>query len=71
MPEFSSAIVCRGNIPVSRTFGLCVKDIHRKKLQAGNCAKECQLNLAKPRKVKQLSKKPIVKSVKHGFLPTH
>lgn len=26
MPEFSSAIVCRGNIPVSRTFGLCVKD---------------------------------------------
>ena len=32
-----------------------VKDIHRKNLQAGNCAKECQLNRAKPREVKDNS----------------
>ena len=40
---------------------LGLKDIHRKNLQAGNCAKEWQLNQRKPKEVKlnsyKLSKK--------------
>ena len=47
MLEFRSAMVCWGNISVS-TFCLLFKDDHRKKLQASNCAEECQLNPAKP-----------------------
>ena len=31
---------------------LGLKDIHRKKIQAGNCAKEWQLNQRKPQEVK-------------------
>ena len=34
---------------------LCLCDSCRKLLQAGNCAKECQLNRAKPQEVKDNS----------------
>ena len=34
-----------------------VKDIHRRNLQAGNCAEECQLNRAKPGELKDNSYK--------------
>ena len=36
------------NTCVSRTF-ICVKNIHKKNIQTGNFAKECQLKQAKPR----------------------
>ena len=43
-----------------------VIDNHSRNLQAGNCAKECQLNHAKPQEIKDnsyiLSKKPTVKA---------
>ena len=38
-------------------FCLCVTDIHRKNLQGGHCAKECQLNREKPGEVKGKSYK--------------
>ena len=47
-------------------FCLHVKGNHRKNLQAGSCAKECQLNWKKPREVKynsyKLSKKTPLKA---------
>ena len=43
-----------------------VIDNHSRNLQAGNCAKECQLNHAKPQEIKDnsyiLSKTPTVKA---------
>ena len=56
-------------------FCLCVTDIHRKNLQGGHCAKECQLNREKPGEVKgksyKLSNKSKVKSANHRYLLTN
>ena len=54
---FSSAMVCRGNISVSGTAVCTSERNHRQNLQAGNCAKECQLNWAKSQEVKDNSYK--------------
>ena len=43
---------------------LWIKDIHRKNLQAGNCAKECQINWEKPWEVKDNSHKLLKKQRK-------
>ena len=48
---------------------------HKKNFQAGNCSKECQLNRAKPRELKdisyKLSKNPTVKKRENiSFLHT-
>ena len=53
-----------------------VKDSHRRNLRTSNCAKECQLNRAKQRGVKdnsyKLSEKPTVKGRSiAGFLLTN
>ena len=48
---------CCGSISVSRTFTSISKDIHKKNLQAGNYAKECQLNRARPRELEDKSYK--------------
>ena len=54
---------------------LRVKDNHRKNLQAGNSAKECKLNRAKPQEIKgnscKLSKQTNGKSAKYSFLLLH
>ena len=54
---------------------LCVKDIHKKNLQADTYAKECQLNRAEPQEVKgnsyKFSKKTKDKSAMHRYLPLH
>ena len=53
---------------------LRIKDNHRKNLQASNYAKECQLNRAKPREVKDNSyrlSKTNAKSAKHSYLSPH
>ena len=69
-----SAMACFGNICV-KDLCLRVRDNHRKKLQAGNCAKECQLIRAKSRKVKdssyKLLKKANHKSAKNSNIPSH
>ena len=54
---------------------LRVKENHKKNLQAGNCAKECQLNWENRRKVKnnsyKLSKEQTIKKRQYIFLHTH
>ena len=53
---------------------LRIKDNHGKNLQASNYAKECQLNRAKPREVKDNSyrlSKTNAKSAKHTYLSPH
>ena len=56
-------------------FCLRVTDIHRKNLQGGHCAKECQLNREKLGEVKgksyKLSNKLKVKSANHRYLLTN
>ena len=57
----------------------CVKNLrqphaivnHSRDLQASNCAKECQLNLAEPREVKDNFLETNSKSMKHSNLPQH
>ena len=60
---------------------LCVKffrrhfiDNHSRDFRASNCSRECQLNRAKPREVKDNSQnflKTKGKSAKHSYLPPH
>ena len=56
----------------------CVKNLychaignHSRDLQASNCAKECQLNSAEPREVKDNFLETNSKSMKHSSLPQH
>ena len=45
-----------------KNIWLRVKEVHEKNLQAASCAKECQLNRAKPREVKGGSYKLSIKT---------
>ena len=67
MTEFRSAMVCGGYF--------CVKENHRNNLQASNCAKECHLNWAEAREVKDksynLSKNLTVKKLRRIFYFLH
>ena len=56
MPEFRSAWYSVEYFCIKELCH-CDKSNHRKNVQAGNCAKECQLNQAKPREVKDNSYK--------------
>ena len=57
MPEFRSAMLCRGNNSVPNTFVATAKAIIAGTFKLAKCAKKCQLNRAKPREVKDNSLK--------------
>ena len=44
-------------LSIIKDFCLCLKDNHRINFEAGNYTKECQLNRAKPRELKENSYK--------------
>ena len=55
MPAFRSAMVCLRKFFCIKDLCLHFKDSHRKNLKTENCVKECQLNRAKPRELKDNS----------------
>ena len=65
MPEIRPAMLCWANISCVKNLCRHVIDNHNRDLQVSNCAKDCRLNRAEPREVKDNSSnflKPTVKA---------